>query len=391
MFVSDMFENPWGGSEELWWETAMKLVGGEVRVRASVIEWSPLHAKVQALIDAGVEVFMRPKEPSLASKVVCRLFGNMDTIHYQGLESWLRRDPPSLVVLNGQFGFFDSNLTDLLQRNGWPYICVSHSNAEFWWPTDEEAAGFARGIAGALKMYFVSEGNRRLAAKQVALPIEKTGILRNPFGVNFDEPAPWTSVQPSEMLEIACVGRLDPHSKGQDLLIEALASPGWIDRKWTLNLYGSGPFREAITRVARAAGVSERVVFKGHTPVSEIYAHNHVLALPSRAEGLPITIVEAMLSGRAVVTTDVAGNAELLEEGVTGFIADAPAVKRVIDALDRMWERRGELEAIGLAAHHAARRQLSRDPAADFAEIIMDSIARTRDERVGGAMETLTA
>lgn len=371
VFISDMDGDPWGGSEELWWESCWKLMERGARVRASVIHWSPLHAKVQALIDAGVDVQARSQKPSLMARLSRKITGREDHLHYFGLERWLRRDPPALVVINTKFAFPSPELPELLSRNGWPYIIVSHANADFWWPTDELASLATKAIENSVKTYFVSEGNRKLARKQAAFPMEKTGIVRNPYGVSRDEPCKWPEIDPGESLQIACVGRLDPRSKGQDILIEALASAAWAGRNWNLNLYGSGSCKETIVRIARELGVGERVILKGHTPVAEIYAENHVLALTSRAEGLPITIVEAMYSGRPILTTDVAGNAELLEEGVTGFIAEAPAVKCVSDALERLWDRRNDLRGMGGAAHQAARRQLPADPAGEFAEALI--------------------
>lgn len=371
VFISDMDGDPWGGSEELWWESCWRLMERGGRVRASVVHWSPMHAKVQALIDAGVDVHTRSQKPSVAARLSRKITGRQDHLHYFGLESWLRRDPPALVVINTKFAFPSPELPELLSRNGWPYVIVSHANADFWWPGDEQARLATKAIENSKMTYFVSEGNRKLARKQAAFPMEKTRIVRNPYGVSRDEPCKWPKTEPVESLQIACVGRLDPRSKGQDILIEALASPAWARRSWNLNLYGSGSCKETIIRMAREFGIGERVILKGHIPVAEIFAENHVLALTSRAEGLPITIVEAMYSGRPVLTTDVAGNAELLEEGVTGFIAEAPAVKCVSDALERLWHRRNDLRAMGLAAHQAARRQLPSDPAGEFAEALI--------------------
>ena len=66
-----------------------------------------------------------------------------------------------------------------------------------------------------------------------------------------------------------------------------------------------------------------------------------MLVMPSRFEGLPLAIVEAMLCARPVVATDVAGHAEVVEDGVTGFLADAPTVGAIAAALERCWVRRG--------------------------------------------------
>jgi len=71
-----------------------------------------------------------------------------------------------------------------------------------------------------------------------------------------------------------------------------------------------------------------------------------------------------------VVTTDVAGQSEIVEDGVSGFIAEAPTLGAFGKVLDRVWERRMELEAMGKAASACIRRYIPTDPAHIFAEKI---------------------
>ena len=75
-----------------------------------------------------------------------------------------------------------------------------------------------------------------------------------------------------------------------------------------------------------------------------------------------------MLCGRPVIATDVAGNREVVEEGVTGFLADAPTAASFMAALERFWERRGEAEAIGGAAACRIRELVPPDPVRVFSD-----------------------
>jgi len=88
--------------------------------------------------------------------------------------------------------------------------------------------------------------------------------------------------------------------------------------------------------------------------------------MPSRFEGLPLAMVEAMLCARPVVATDVAGHAEIIEDGVTGFLAEAPTVGSISAALERFWERRHEAEDIGKAGSRKIRQLLPADPVGVF-------------------------
>jgi glycosyltransferase involved in cell wall biosynthesis len=92
--------------------------------------------------------------------------------------------------------------------------------------------------------------------------------------------------------------------------------------------------------------------------------------LPSRAEGLPLVVVEAMLCGRPVVTTDVAGNGEVVTDDVTGFLAKSATARSIGRALERFWDSRSRLQEIGEAGAKAIRQWAHPDPARVFSDKI---------------------
>jgi glycosyltransferase involved in cell wall biosynthesis len=120
--------------------------------------------------------------------------------------------------------------------------------------------------------------------------------------------------------------------------------------------------------LARRLGLSERVNFAGFVKPEKIWAEDHVLVMPSRHEGLPLAIVEAMLCSRPVVATEVAGHAEIVEDGVTGFLAKAPTPRAMAAALERFWTHRTGAEEIGKAGHRRIQQLVPPDPVRVFAE-----------------------
>src|SRR5205807_2393772 len=155
---------------------------------------------------------------------------------------------------------------------------------------------------------------------------------------------------------------------GQDILFEALAQSEGNCRNWRVSIYGEGPARSSLEWLVRRLRLSERVNFAGFVEPEKIWAENHVLVMPSRQEGLPLAIVEAMLCSRPIVATDVAGHAEIVEDGVTGFLAKAPTPRAMAAALERFWTRRTEAEEIGKAAHRRIQHLVPPDPVRLFAE-----------------------
>ena len=110
------------------------------------------------------------------------------------------------------------------------------------------------------------------------------------------------------------------------------------------------------------------VDFRGQSnDVEGIWAEHHALVLPSRFEGMPLVVVEAMLCGRPCIVTDVGGNRELVRDGINGFMAKAPTVELLDEAMNRAWESRGRLKEMGRVAAQDVRQFVSRDPGEDFA------------------------
>ena len=102
--------------------------------------------------------------------------------------------------------------------------------------------------------------------------------------------------------------------------------------------------------------------------VRAIWEQNHLVLQPSRYEGVPLSLVEAMWYGRPAVVTDVGRTAELCVDNETGFIAPAATVSSFCDALERAWDRREDWLRIGQAARARAEKEIPKDPVGEFCE-----------------------
>ncbi len=358
----------WGGSEELWSRAAVDLVSQGLPVSASVVEGAPLHPRLRKLAQHGVELWPRPLWYSLRHHPWRRLAsGNRHPAAY-ALERLIRARPPALVVFSAGTPFPPIELLELCATRNVPFAIIVQCNLDDAWPPDHIADRYRAMLAAARRCYFVSQANRRLAENQIGNTIANAEVVWNPVNLAVDLSPSWPALGANGEWRLACVGRLYPPQKGQDLLVEALSRPQWTERRWQLRFYGDGPMRRGIERLAHKLALANRVVFAGYSPVEAIWAENHVLVMPSRFEGLPLAIVEAMLCARPVIATDVAGHAEIIEDGVTGFLADAPSVDAVAAALERFWTRRTEAREIGEAAARRIRQLLPPDPVQVFAD-----------------------
>jgi glycosyltransferase involved in cell wall biosynthesis len=124
-----------------------------------------------------------------------------------------------------------------------------------------------------------------------------------------------------------CIGRLS-RQKGQDVLLEAWPSVVARVPDARLALVGDGPDRDQLV-----AAAGEDVLFVGaRNDIPEWLAAADVVVLPSRWEGMSLTMLEAMARGRSVVATDVAGAREALGEdaGELVPIEDPEALARAL-------------------------------------------------------------
>jgi glycosyltransferase involved in cell wall biosynthesis len=111
---------------------------------------------------------------------------------------------------------------------------------------------------------------------------------------------------------------------------------------------------------------------------AKIWQVNHGLLIASRNEGLPIVLVEAMQAGRMAVVTDVAGNTELVEDGVTGFVAKAPTVELLDDAMERAWQNRGRWREMGVRAKGKVAQIIPENPGRVFSQKLLGLIGETK-------------
>lgn len=115
------------------------------------------------------------------------------------------------------------------------------------------------------------------------------------------------------------VGRLSDE-KGFDYLVESLAILARLAPSAHAAIAGDGPLRGPLENRARALGLGQLHFLGRRADVAQLMAAADAFCLPSRAEGLPLAILEAMACGLPVVASDVGGVHEAVQDGVTGWL-----------------------------------------------------------------------
>ena len=353
---------PWGGSEELWAQSARTMAGREYLVTATLSFLDRSHPEVQRLIDAGVRLENYRGVPFL------RRFGLLRGRWEPTLTiARLRSEKPELAVISQGENMDGHRKISYCRQAGIPYVLICQKAAEDNCPLDTSRGRLKDGFEHAVRVFFVSEHNRRVTQQILGLRLTNSEVVWNPFKVGYQVQLPWPKPVDGK-LRLACVARLWMKDKGQDLLLKVLAMEKWQKRadQLEIHFYGNGHNAIATAEMADLLGV-RNVKFCGFSQnVEEIWRHYHGLILASRHEGLPLALVEAMLCARPAIVTNVGGNAEVVEDGVSGFIAQSPTVESVDDAMERAWNRRQEWERIGATASKLIRKKVPADPSALF-------------------------
>ena len=166
--------------------------------------------------------------------------------------------------------------------------------------------------------------NSRAALEDInrvfGVPISKCNIWPN----TLPDPSSWLRTGEARSKDdlIVCAGRLEP-TKGQDVLIEALAR--CVARRPSLRVefFGGGSELDRLQAQASKRGVAKRCAFLGSVPHAEVLrkmASAKVCVVPSRSEAFGLINIESMSVGTPLVASRVGGIPEIIRDGVDGFL-----------------------------------------------------------------------
>lgn len=139
--------------------------------------------------------------------------------------------------------------------------------------------------------------------------------------------------------------------KGLDRLLEAFSKTN--DKNWILEIAGSeGPETKALKEQAIRLGISERVFFLGaRKDIDRVYSYSRIFVLPSRSEGLPNALIEAMAHGLACISFDInAGPSDVIDHEVNGILVEDGNIDELAKRINELIENKEKREALGKKA-----------------------------------------
>jgi D-inositol-3-phosphate glycosyltransferase len=311
-----------------------------------------------------------------------------DVVAYEGrleeLVSWFGERGCTAALVNTFRAFAGA---DLAERLGLPVVWAVHESwpASLVWSFDHPGTRIDRAIrsyaesslARAGSVVFESEATRALYA-----PRAPGRTLVVPYGVDtaeLDRFAASTSRNEARRRlglgddgrVLLVMGTVEPR-KGQSLLVEAFAEVAARHDDVSIALVGDlhTDYSRAISEFAARANLADRVRLEGVTPDANLwYRAGDALVCGSDVESLPRSVLDAMCLGLPVLSTNVFGLAELLDDGVTGLLYEPLDLGAAIDALDRLLSMPPD-ELAGIAARGAALVHRDHDSAGYAGDVL---------------------
>jgi|GEM_PF-2393098 len=173
--------------------------------------------------------------------------------------------------------------------------------------------------------------------------INKCHVIAN--GIK-DIEAPISTTTSTQKIKFVTIGTVS-HRKGHDLIMNAnLSISKALRAQFAIQVIGDGPYLKEFMRLCKEKGINN-IIFEGKRPNAFLYLNSaNVFLLPSRNEGLPIAIIEALRAGVPVVSTNVGGIPEIIDNNVNGIIIE-PTADMVKEAIIKLVKDKQNIMSLG--------------------------------------------
>jgi glycosyltransferase involved in cell wall biosynthesis/GT2 family glycosyltransferase len=247
-----------------------------------------------------------------------------------------------LIVQNSLYGYAAlPHIKKMLP--GITIVDVIHSVDEAW-----DQIGSTAGVAPEIDLRVAMSESVRNRLLAVGVPEERILPVRNGVDLERFRPAPLNA---SSIKNILFAARLDPVK--QPLLVAEIAkelSKLRPRRDFLFSIAGDGPEKEPFERRVRKLGLDAVFDFRGHVAdLGPLYAAADVVILPSRSEGVPLVILEALASARCVIASNAGSISEVLDSSCGVLIQHPDAAGEFARSIDFLLDQPELREQMGAA------------------------------------------
>lgn len=228
----------------------------------------------------------------------------------------------------------------------------------------------------------LADGIMALGIEEEKIFIQHNGVDGHRFVIRDKAGARKHLELDADGLLVSYIGRLSPE-KGVDVLIEAMGHLRRSGRQpITLLLIGDGPMRASLESRADELDLKQSVRFLGNQPHGQIpywISASDALCLPSRMEGCPNVVLEALASGRPVAASRVGGVPEILREDC-GALVPSDNPQALADAMENVVARQWDPEVLRGSVEYLSWNDVGKAYYDQLTEVLADRDALNRPQ-----------
>jgi glycosyltransferase involved in cell wall biosynthesis len=335
-FLSLMNGAAWGGSEEVWFRTALWMSRNNYRVGIGCYDWKEKQDRINKLKEAGCHIYLFPNKKGLFKKrAIKKTLGSIPFNDYK------------LVVINqgGWEEVLHAPFKDLYKQLP-GYVIANHNYNENAVLSSAKQKLLQQWISGAQMNFGATEKTFEVIERKFNISIDKKQTLVNPITFQPDNhPTPYPAFNNSIWVMLA---ELDTSRKAQDVLIKTLSSAKWKARNWQLHLYGKGKDRDMLEKLILGSGLENKVFLQGFTSnIKQTLQDCHLLLQCTRIDAMPLSVVEAMAMARPCVVSKVGDMPVWVEDKVNGFVCNDITEHAIDETLENCWQQKNNWAAMG--------------------------------------------
>ena len=358
LFLSVMNGGPWGGSEELWYQSALWTAQHGIPTAVCCFEWEKKKGRLQHLQAAGCTLYLLP------GKDMTRKLDLMGNIRLSSLVAKVPFEQYDIVVVS-QGGWKDvahppfNKLYERLRE----YILLYHNY--------NEQARFSKSKAQSMQAW-VNEAKLNLgdtdkifnalsAAYRIEIPNHQK--LFNPLTFAIPStPATFPGLVDGNYT-FSVFAALDTERKAQDILVRTLAKEPWRSRNWKLNLYGEGNDKVMLQDLINKLGMNFRISLPGYaTDYKQAIIDSHLVLQITHIDAMPITVMDALAIGRPVVASTVGDMPSWVKPGRNGWLTNHVTITDINDTMQMAWDQRDHWAKMGLESFEIFKTEFPKDP-----------------------------
>ena len=363
-FLSVMNGAAWGGSEELWYQTALYCATKGFEVGVCCFEWQEKKNKLKKLEETGCILYLLPgkeetKKQGLFSS--SRLNRNISSIPLEDFD----------IVIVNQGGWKDvayspfSKLYSRLKKyvllfhnyNHYEKLSSTRKNTLRQWLDHAH-----KNLGATLKIF---EGLEKI----YGISVPRQQKLFNPLTISM--PGIMEKYPPLKngYYQFSVLAALDIERKAQDVLIRAFADPAWKERKVQLHFYGEGKDKAALEKLLKEMNAEKNIFIHGNAPdyVSAL-RNSHVVLQITHIDAMPITVLEAMAMAKPLVVSNVGDMPLWITEKRNGWICPHVTKATILQTLEKLWEARDKWAQMGMQSFLKFKEDFPAKPVEYFLE-----------------------